>query len=89
MRNFWSVFFGALAVLFILALLLGSSINMDKPARICEPYIVASGETLWDISDKYARGDKRAWIYEVCSINDIECSQIYAGDIIYVFKEGE
>lgn len=80
---------GALAVLlilFILIFLLGCAVKKDRPVRICEEYIVSQGETLWEISDKFTRGDKRAWIYEVRQINGIEGS-VNTGDVIYVFSE--
>ena len=77
-----------LFVLFFIMLLLGCVMATNRPVRICEPYIVGKGETLWTIADKFASGDKRDWICEVQDINDIEGS-IYAGETIYVFSEWE
>lgn len=79
----------AALVLIVLAviILLGFVSNADKPERVCEPYMVKRGETLWGISEQYAEGDKWKWIYEVKKINGLQCSDIYAGEIIYVFSE--
>ncbi len=78
----------ATLILIILAviILLGLAPNAVRPARICQPYIVSKGETLWEISEQFTKGDKWKWVYEVRDINGIKGS-IYPGEVIYVFKE--
>lgn len=73
-------------MLFAVMFAIGCALKKDNPIRIYEPYIVGKGETLWDISEQFTQGDKRAWIYEVGQINDIS-GNIYAGEIIYVYRE--
>ena len=89
MEKYYIIAAGAIILLFIVIILLGFISMSDKPERECETYIVEKGDTLWDISEKYTRGDKRRWIHEVCEINEKEGCGIYAGEVIYVFKEEE
>lgn len=86
MRKSCAVIAAVFIILFVLMLLLGCALKKDKPVRICEPYIVSKGETLWSISELYAKGDKRAWIYDVQKLNGIEGSGITEGETIYVYS---
>ena len=87
MKKFYIVVAGVIISLFVLLILLGFVSRRNKSLRECETYIVEKGDTLWDISEKYTRGDKRRWIHEVCAMNEKEGCGIYAGEIIYVFRE--
>ena len=47
---------------------------------------VSSGDTLWSIADTYMSnsGDIRKAVHELCIINDIDASELYAGMTISV-----
>lgn len=47
---------------------------------------VVSGDTLWSIAETYMAdtGDLREAVYELCQINDISASELYAGMTIQV-----
>ena len=47
---------------------------------------IMPGDTLWSIAETYMSDtdDIRQAIYELCSINDITASQLYAGMTIQV-----
>ena len=47
---------------------------------------VSSGDTLWSIADNYMTdySDTRKAVYELCQINDIDASELYAGMTIMV-----
>ena len=58
----------------------GSTIQEYKTIEIC------SGDTLWDIAGQYmpSNMDRQKAVYELCCINDITASQLYAGMTIQV-----
>lgn len=47
---------------------------------------ISSGDTLWSIADTYMSEsqDIRKSVYELCRINDIDASELYAGMTILV-----
>ena len=47
---------------------------------------IMSGDTLWSIAETYMADnmDTRAAVYELCSINNITASELYAGMTIQV-----
>ena len=47
---------------------------------------VAAGDTLWSIAETYMAdcGDIREAVYDLCQINDITASELYAGMTIQV-----
>lgn len=78
-----------------LILLLGSSMNVFANAKKeTAPYHkyyksirIEEGDTLWEIADEHIANveiDKRAYIKEICTLNDICEDTIYAGDYIIV-----
>lgn len=67
------------------AVLLIGSLRPEKATRY-EPYIIRSGDTLWDIAKEFTPEDRdcRDTIAEIEEVNDIENSTIYAGQVIIV-----
>lgn len=57
----------------------------DQPREL-QPVAVRSGDTLWELVDKYYQyeGDIRAAIYEVKQINDLNSAALTPGQIIYI-----
>lgn len=51
-----------------------------------ETYIVKSGDTLWEIADRYCPDivDKREWIAEVKELNDLGSSTLHPGQMLTV-----
>lgn len=47
---------------------------------------VESGDTLWSIADRYMPNDTdpRDAVYEICEINDISASELYAGQTLLI-----
>lgn len=75
-----------LSISSVTMILLSCALKKDKPIRIYEPYIVEKGETLWDISEQFTQGDKRAWIYDICQMNNLIDCNITEGETIYVYE---
>ena len=48
--------------------------------------VVSPGDTLWSIAERYTDGSKdiRAYIHEICQINNLESWQLYSGQEISV-----
>jgi len=78
-----------------IGLLLGTSINAlaSSKADIAsynkyyKSVRVESGDTLWTIADEYIADfniDKKEYIAEICSLNDICEDEIHAGDYVVV-----
>jgi hypothetical protein len=87
MKKFYFMAIGSIVFLFAVIILLGFLSKDEISYERCEYYVVEKGDTLWDISERYTRGDKRKWIHEVSKLNHISDSGINAGQIIYVFYE--
>lgn len=90
--NFAAVLF--LAALLVVAFILLSQIlqsSMEKIEWREETYIVQSGDTLWEIADEFCPidVDKREWIYEVQTINNIHGSALYPGQRIRVLTPAD
>lgn len=51
---------------------------------------VTYGDTLYDLAQEYKPSwmDIREWCYEVCRLNDMECSDLYAGQTIKIYAIG-
>ena len=71
---------------FFLILYIAVQPSMNQIEWYEEIYIVKSGDTLWEIADEFCPEgvDKREWIYEVQTINNIHDSAIYPGQRIKV-----
>lgn len=77
-------FLGCLIVLAVAVLLIGS-LKPEKATRY-EPYVIGSGDTLWDIAKEFTPEDRdcRDTIAEIEEVNGIDNSTIYAGQVIIV-----
>ena len=73
-----------LTSLFNLALGLNTAQSLTKVDY--NDVVVASGDTLWNIAETYmpANMDTRQAVYELCELNDISASELYAGMTIQV-----
>ena len=71
----------------------GAVSGLDISRAITEPQYteveVCYGDTLWDIANTYKSDDTdtRRAVYEICSYNDIEASDLVPGMTIYVPEE--
>lgn len=74
-----------------LAVLLGTGIcvfaNSEKDNRPVYKYYtsvqVTSGDTVWDMADRYIEGydiNKDAYVQEICELNHLQDGQIHSGD---------
>lgn len=74
-----------LIVAFIL-LIIAIQPTMNKIEWQEETYIVKSGDTLWEIADKYCPDivDKREWIAEVQELNNLHGSALRIGQKLKV-----
>ncbi len=82
-------FFIALTLVLITVLAnfaLGFSTASSLTVPQYEEIKIQSGDTLWDIASQYTDNsrDIRASIHEICQINDISASELYAGMTILV-----
>lgn len=79
---------GAVALIgaFLLLLLVAIQPTMNKLEWQEETYIVKSGDTLWEIADRYCPDivDKREWIAEVQELNNLHDSMLHPGQILKV-----
>ena len=66
------------------ALGLNTAVSLTVPEYMDIP--VVSGDTLWTIAETYMPPDTdvRKSVYELCKINDISASELYAGMTIKV-----
>lgn len=60
--------------------------NADKKEAEIIDYTIAPGETLWSIAGEYTPSSKdiRETIYEIKKLNNMENSNIYAGQTIQI-----
>lgn len=76
-------------------ILLGTSVNAfavsGKNQQPVHKYYtsiqISSGDTVWDIADRYIAGydvDKQAYIDEICELNHLQDGQIHSGDHLVV-----
>jgi len=66
-----------------------SMVNIYGYKEECYEIIkINSGDTLWDIAERYnKKGDIREYIHRIMEINDLENSEIKAGDELVIIVE--
>lgn len=70
--------------LFVLFMLLGA--RLQEPERNWEPYVVRSGDTLYDIAVEVGAENPEKFSYEVCRKNGIpDGGLISPGDVIFIY----
>lgn len=77
-------FFSFLAMIIIsLILAVSATIAYGDREPSLKAVTVKRGDTLWNIAEKYNKnGDIRKYIYEIKKLNNLNTSNIYAGDTI-------
>lgn len=74
-----------IALSVVLSTLFFATSSYGSAEKQYETITVQSGDTLWEIADRYNKGgDIRRIIYEIKEANNLTGSMIYAGDILRI-----
>ena len=72
-----------LVVLLMTVLFIGTSYGYKPSVNI--QHSVGQGDTLWNIAEQYnPNGDVRKTVYEIRKLNNLNSSDIYAGDTLII-----
>jgi nucleoid-associated protein YgaU len=78
-----AVLFAAVSTVF---LLIGGAADAEGPPAPTVEYIVAPGDTLWEIAQQHSEGgdDLRQLVYEIREASGLESATIHPGQVLRV-----